>query len=77
VGLGLTIVKHHAGTRRNPHPHPPGRRRAPRHGATTRRATKRRRCLRSYRSHRHAERDERSGLRFESGRGRRPSHVSS
>src|SRR5205085_3172460 len=25
--------------RRNPHPHPPSRRRAPRHGATTRRAT--------------------------------------
>ena len=31
--------EHHPGTRRNPHPHPPGRRRAPRHGATTRRAT--------------------------------------
>ena len=26
--------EHHPGTRRNPHPHPPGRRRAPRHGAT-------------------------------------------
>ena len=26
-------------TRRNPHPRPPGRRRAPRHGSTTRRAT--------------------------------------
>ena len=31
--------EHHPGTRRNPHPHPAGRRRAPRHGATTRRAT--------------------------------------
>ena len=31
--------KHHPSTRRNPHPHPPGRWRAPRHGATTRRAT--------------------------------------
>ena len=31
--------EHHPSTRRNPHPHPPGRRRAPRHGATTRRAT--------------------------------------
>ena len=31
--------EHHPGTQRNPHPHPPGRRRAVRHGATTRRAT--------------------------------------
>ena len=31
--------KHHPSTRRNPHPHPPGCWRAPRHGATTRRAT--------------------------------------
>ena len=31
--------KHHPSTRRNPHPHPPGRWRALRHGATTRRAT--------------------------------------
>ena len=31
--------EHHPGTRRNPHPHPPARRRAPRHGATPRRAT--------------------------------------
>ena len=31
--------EHHPGTRRSPHPHPPGRRRAPRHGATTRRAS--------------------------------------
>ena len=31
--------EHHPGTRRDPHPHPPGRRRAPRHGAATRRAT--------------------------------------
>ena len=31
--------EHHPSTRRNPHPHPPGRRRAPRHRATTRRAT--------------------------------------
>ena len=36
VGLGLAIVKSIArGTRRNPHPHPPGRRRALRHGAAT------------------------------------------
>ena len=35
--------EHHPSTRRNPHPHPPGRRRAPRHGATTRRATQPRR----------------------------------
>ncbi len=36
VGLGLAIVKqHHPGTRRDPHPHPPGRRRALRNGATT------------------------------------------
>ncbi len=28
--------EHHPGTRRNAHPHPPRRRRAPRHGATTR-----------------------------------------
>ena len=34
-----TRQKHHPSTRRNPHPHPPGRWRAPRHGATTRRAT--------------------------------------
>jgi hypothetical protein len=31
--------KHHPSTRWNPHPHPPGRWRAPRHGATTRRTT--------------------------------------
>ena len=31
--------EHHPSTRRNPHPHPPGRWRALRHGATTRRAT--------------------------------------
>ena len=31
--------KHHPSTRRNPHPHPPRRWWAPRHGATTRRAT--------------------------------------
>ena len=31
--------KHHPSARRNPHPHPPPRWRAPRHGATTRRAT--------------------------------------
>ena len=31
--------KHHPSTRRNPHPLPPGSRRAPRHRATTRRAT--------------------------------------
>ena len=31
--------EHHPSTRRNPHPHPPPRWRAPRHGATTRRAT--------------------------------------
>ena len=31
--------EHHPSTRRNPHPRPPGRRRAPRHGSTTRRAT--------------------------------------
>jgi two-component system, OmpR family, sensor histidine kinase VanS len=31
--------KHHPSTRRNPHPHPPGRWRAPCHGAATRRAT--------------------------------------
>ena len=31
--------EHHPSPRRNPHPHPAGRRRAPRHGATTRRAT--------------------------------------
>ncbi len=31
--------EHHPSTRRNPHPQPPRRRRAPRHGATTRRAT--------------------------------------
>ena len=30
--------EHHPSTRRNPHPHPPGRRRALRHGATPRRA---------------------------------------
>ena len=43
VGLGLAIVKSiteaHDG---NPHPHPPGGGRAPRHRATTRRATARR-----------------------------------
>ncbi len=33
--------EHHPSTRRNPHPHPPGGWRAPRHGATTRRATAR------------------------------------
>ena len=31
--------EHHPSTRRNPHPHPSRRWRAPRHGATTRRAT--------------------------------------
>ena len=31
--------KHHPSTRRNPHPHPPGRWGALRHGATTRRTT--------------------------------------
>ena len=39
AGLGLAIVKSNPSTRRNPHPHPPGRRRPPRHGATTRRTT--------------------------------------
>ena len=40
VGLGLAIVKSITqSTRRNPHPHPPRRWRAPRHGAATRRAT--------------------------------------
>src|SRR5262249_20139935 len=34
-----TRKEHHPSTRRNPHPHPPGRRRAPRHGAATSRAT--------------------------------------
>ena len=35
VGLGLAIVKQHRpSARRNPHPHPPGRRGALRHGAT-------------------------------------------
>jgi two-component system sensor histidine kinase VanS len=32
--------EHHPSTRRNPHPHPPGRRRAPRHRATTGRAAR-------------------------------------
>ena len=40
AGLGLpTRQEHHRGTRRNTHPHPSGRWRALRHGATTRRAT--------------------------------------
>ena len=39
VGLGLaTRQEHHPGTRRNPHPHPAGGRRALRHSATARRA---------------------------------------
>ncbi len=33
--------EHHPGTRRNPHPHPPGRWRALRHGATPRRSRRR------------------------------------
>ena len=37
-----TRQEHHASTRRNPDPHAPGRWRAPRHGATTRRAIARR-----------------------------------